>query len=137
MLRQWEFNHVRRFLRMKRNSDTEGNYEFNRRTNKNIHELFAKYSVDTIYVRTLKMTFNWAKTWWQFCDDFGHRALHAYMNCRPPATWEETRSVNQAWDYNNTSGWRHQHSGRRLQWEDLLNETLPAWRDILSSNPEH
>lgn len=136
MLRRWEFNHIRSFLRMKRSSDEEGNFEFNRRTNKTIHDLFAKYAVDTIYVKALKMTFNWAKTWWEFRTDDGSGPLHAYMNCRPAATWEIRRSENEAWDYDSVSGWRHQHSGHRLQWEGLLNEALPEWRVILQQRPE-
>jgi hypothetical protein len=119
---------------MRRASDDEGNFEYNRRTNRKILELFGKYSVDTIYVRVLKMVFNWAKTWWTFRSDHGSRPLFDYMNCRPAAEWEDSRRENAAWDYNNYTGWRHQHSGRRLQWEDCLNSALPEWRNVLEDN---
>eukprot|EP00973_Karenia_brevis_P013265 1801068-Karenia_brevis.AAC.1 len=35
------------------------------------------------------------------------------------------------WDYANVTGWRHQHSGRRLHWEDPLDVSLPRWRDTV------
>ena len=135
LLRRWEFNHIRAFLKMKRTSDTEGNHEYNRRTNRKIYELFVKYKLDPIYVKVLKMTFNWAKTWWTFKSDDGARPLYDYMNCRPAAAWEETRTLCKQWDYNNRTGWRHQHSGRRLQWEDGLNSSLPHWRRRLEDSP--
>eukprot|EP00973_Karenia_brevis_P003797 524210-Karenia_brevis.AAC.1 len=90
-LRRWEFSHVRSFLKMKKLSEQEGDFEFYRRTNRKIHDLFAKYAVDTIYVKALKMTFSWAKKWWTFRLDDGSGPLHAYMNCRPSASWETCR----------------------------------------------
>ena len=135
-LRRWEFNHIRAFLKMKRTSDEEGHCEFNRRTNRRIYELFVKYAMDPIYVKVAKRMFNWAKTWWTFTLDDLSRPLFDYMNCRPAAEWENTRAENAEWDHKNLTGWRHQHSGRRLQWEDGLNSALQDWRTCLEEDPE-
>eukprot|EP00973_Karenia_brevis_P015672 2144588-Karenia_brevis.AAC.1 len=34
-------------------------------------------------------------------------------------------------DYNNDTGWRHQHSGVRLQYETLIDICSPDWRNTL------
>ena len=39
---------------MRRASDDEGNFEYNRRTNRKILELFAKYSIDPIYIKVFE-----------------------------------------------------------------------------------
>jgi hypothetical protein len=78
---------------------------------------------------------NWTYTWWKFKQDDGSQPLKDYMNLRPASMWEETRDIMEQCDYSNVSGWRHQHSGRRLQWEDLYNQHLPQWRHILENDP--
>ena len=37
-------------------------------------------------------------------------------------------------DRNNTTGWRHQHGGVRLHWEDTMNQALPHWRTLLATS---
>ena len=48
LLRRWEMNHIRAFLKLKRRSIDEANFEYNRRTNISIHSLFAKYGFTPI-----------------------------------------------------------------------------------------
>ena len=50
--------------------------------------MFANYSIDPIYIKTLKAQFNWAWTWWNFKHDFGEQPLREYYNCTPVAEWE-------------------------------------------------
>ena len=56
-LRRWEFNRVRAFLNMKTTSDKYGQFDFNRRTNRQIYKLFVKYAMDPIYVKVAQQTF--------------------------------------------------------------------------------
>eukprot|EP00973_Karenia_brevis_P038774 5351140-Karenia_brevis.AAC.1 len=35
-------------------------------------------------------------------------------------------------DYNNLTGWRHQHSGVRLQFDNLYDNCFPDWRNMLN-----
>ena len=79
-LRQWEFSYIRSFPKLLRISDLEGQFEYNSRTNRLIMKMFANYSIDPIYVQTLKAQFNWAWTWWNFKHDFGEQALRSIKN---------------------------------------------------------
>ena len=39
-------------------------------------------------------------------------------------------------DYQNSLGWRHQYPGTRLQWEHLLDQAEPGWKDLLTKGGE-
>eukprot|EP00973_Karenia_brevis_P061717 8583036-Karenia_brevis.AAC.1 len=56
------------------------------------------------------------------------------MLVRPEKEWHDYRHAMEAVDYNNTTGWRHQHSGVRLQFETLWDDCMPDWRVIASSS---
>ena len=129
--RRWENRHLRAFLRIRRKPD-EGVMLYNRRTNKIIHRFFVNAQVLPIYVRVLRQQHRWARTWWSFSLDDGSQPLKFYMNCRPAAQWENRRSIMRTVDSRNSSGWRHQHTGCRLNWEDIFNIAQPAWRTILN-----
>ena len=85
-----------------------------------------------MYLRVLKLQHSWALLWWNFCLDDGTCPLKEYMNLRPPAEWRQMQDVMVQIDYNSSSGWRHQHSGRRVQWEDLFNRCWEEWREDLA-----
>ena len=132
-LRRWECRHIKRFLKMKRAHEDESPVEYHRRTNLAIHRLFVKHRVLPIYLKTLKLQHSWASQWWNLRLDDGSNPLKEYMNLRPAATWKDTQDMMAQLDYNNGSGWRHQHGGTRAQWEDTYNKSWPSWREDLDS----
>ena len=133
-LRRWENKHIRRFLRMRQMSADEHRMEYYRRTNLTIHDLLAKHGLKPIYLRVIKTQHTWTLRWWSFTLDDGAQPLRAYMNLRPAADWANTSDMMTQLDYNNRTSWRHQHSGRRLQWEDFPNACWPQWRTVLNES---
>jgi hypothetical protein len=133
-LRRWENKHIRGIMKYKPKQD-EGRQMYFQRTNGMINRLLVKSKINPIYIRVLRQLHTWAKTWWNFKQDDGKQPLKDYMNTRPAADWETRRSMMKEIDYKNELNWRHQHSGKRLQWEDLYNDCLPNWRHNLSLGP--
>jgi hypothetical protein len=135
-LRRWENKHIRGFMKFGMRPEVENRQKFYQRTNGMINRLLLKNEVVPIFVRALRQMHNWAYTWWTFSQDDGTQPLKSYLNIRPAAQWSDVRATMEQVDYANASGWRHQYSGKRLQWEDLYNEHLPEWRHILENAPD-
>ena len=101
-------------------------------TNMLIHSLFSRHKVAPIYVRVLKSMLKWMNTAWRFALDDGTQPLKLYMNARPSTEWSIVQLIGELTDNRNSSGWRHQHQGRRIHWEELLDTVDPEWRASLN-----
>eukprot|EP00973_Karenia_brevis_P037556 5182451-Karenia_brevis.AAC.1 len=109
-IRRWEYGHIKRFLRMRRLED-ENEMMYHKRTNLFINNLFEKSRVLPGHVRVLMCQHKWIWTWYNFVQDDGSAPLRDYMLMRPAGEWQLYREAMAIVDYQNETGWRHQHSG--------------------------